>query len=56
MIEQILNKWVLAGLLIAAFGVYIAVIIIREDRAIKKLGGRTAVVWGKLPFGKTSPL
>jgi hypothetical protein len=54
MIEQFLDKWVWAGLLIIGFGVYTSVIIIREDRAIKKLGGRASVIRGKLPFGKTS--
>ena len=56
MIERLLNNWVLASLFIIGLGLYTASVVIREHVAIKKLGGRAAVVKGKLPFGMTSLL
>ncbi len=55
MIEQLLAKWVLAGLFIVAVAVYCRLVTVREERRIKKLGGRGVVVSGWLPFGKACP-
>lgn len=52
MIEQLLDMWVLASLLLFGVVVYTTFVVIREHVAIKKLGGRASVVKGKLPFGK----
>lgn len=56
MVEQLLDKWVLIGLLIIGLGVYTTFVVTREHVAIKKLGGRASVFRGKLPFGKASRL
>lgn len=52
MIEKLLDKWVLATLFIFGLVVYTTFVVIREDVAIKKFGGRASVFKGKLPFGK----
>ena len=53
MIEKLLDKWVLATLLIFGLVVYTTFVVVREHVAINKFGGRASVFKGKLPFGKT---
>lgn len=56
MIEQLLDKWILASLSILGLGAYTTFVVIREHVAIKKFGGRASVVKGRLPFGMISRL